>query len=102
MTRKYRNQPTRVNGIRFDSKREAKRWSELLLLEMAGRIANLRRQIRFRLNVLGVEVCQYVADFVYIEAGQMIVEDVKGFRTPVYRLKAKLMKAIHGIEIREV
>lgn len=103
--RKFRNEPTTVNGVRFDSRKEAARWGELVLLEAAGLIANLERQVRFPLIVNGVEVCVYIADFVYSEAGGRVVEDVKSAHTrrlPVYRLKAKLMLAVCGITIREV
>jgi Protein of unknown function (DUF1064) len=99
---KYRNVPTVVGGIRVASKREARRWGELRLLERAGRISGLRRQVPFRLEINGQLVTTYVADFVYCEAGAEIVEDSKGVRTAVYKLKAKLMRAVYGVEIREV
>jgi len=87
----------------FASKREARRWGELRLMEMAGAIQDLRRQVRYRLDVDGLHVCDYIADFRYIsEPGQAeVVEDCKGFRTREYVLKRKLMKAIHGIDILE-
>jgi hypothetical protein len=59
-------------------------------------------QPRYRLEVCGVHVCDYVADFRYEEGGATVVEDAKGFKTAAYKLKKKLMKAIHNIEIREV
>lgn len=101
---KYRNTPTVSDGLRFDSKREAKRWGELRLMERAGLIENLERQVRFPLKVNGVLVCTYVADFVYREGATRarVVEDAKGFRTREYQIKRKLMKAVHGIEIAEV
>jgi hypothetical protein len=95
---KYGNK--RENG--FDSRREARRHEELLLLEKARDINDLKRQVPFRIEVNGELVCTYKADFTYLKAGVLIVEDAKGCRTPVYRLKKKLMKAVHGIEIREV
>jgi hypothetical protein len=95
---KYGNK--RENG--FDSKREARRHEELLLLEKARDISDLKRQTSFRIEIKGELVCTYKADFTYIKAGVLIVEDAKGCRTPVYRLKKKLMKAVHGIDIREV
>jgi hypothetical protein len=99
---KYRNKPTYVDRIRFDSKKEARRWQDLCLLQQAGEITGLVRQIRFPLCVNGVRVCTYVADFTYREKdGRDIVEDTKGVKTPVYRIKANLMWAIHRIEIRE-
>ena len=95
---KYRAQPTTVDGIRFASKKEARRYTELRLLERAGRITNLRRQVRFKL----VQTVVYVADFTYEESGENIVEDVKGFKTPTYKQKRRLMQDQHGITIREV
>ena len=95
---KYRAQPTVVDGIRFASKKEARRYSELKLLERAGRITNLRRQVRYKL----VQSVVYVADFTYEESGENIVEDVKGFKTPTYKQKRRLMQDQHGITIREV
>lgn len=85
----------------FDSKREYTRWCELQVLEAAGVISDLRRQVRYRLDVNGVHVCDYVADAVYAEGLEQVVEDTKGVRTAVYRIKAKLMLAVHGIKIRE-
>lgn len=100
---KYRNKPVEVDGIRFPSQREAKRWGELKLLERAGEITELRRQARFPLEVNGELVCTYVADFVMRDkAGNLVVEDSKGFVTDVYKIKRKLMAAVHGIEIVEV
>src|SRR5437660_1011127 len=99
---KYANEVVVVNGVRFASKREARRWLELRLLEGAGQISELRRQVRYDLDVNEIHVCAYLADFVYTEKGQTVVEDAKGVRTREYRLKARLMRACHGIEIREV
>ncbi len=104
---KYRNVRTEIGGITFDSKREARRWQELQLLEKAGEIVDLQRQVAFKLVVGTVNVGVYRADFTYKArlAGvrwPLIVEDVKGVRTPVYRLKKRLMLACHNIEIREV
>lgn len=109
MVRKYNNKPTVVDGIRFPSMKQAKRYSELKLLEKAGRIADLDLEFNFRIEVKGQKICTYRADFVYDELEKSggvitcsrVVEDTKGFRTAVYRLKKKLMKAVHGIEIRE-
>lgn len=98
---KYRAVPTFVNGIRFASKKEANRYSELKLLERAGEISNLRRQVRFALIVEGTFIASYVADFVYWEKGYVIVEDVKEQRTRDYLLKKKLMWAIYKKQIRE-
>jgi hypothetical protein len=101
-TNKYGARKTEVDGITFDSAKEAKRYGELKLLERAGEIAELELQPKYDLTVKGQKVCTYKADFRYFEHGCEVVEDVKGMRTPVYRLKKKLMKACHGIEIREV
>jgi hypothetical protein len=103
---KYRNKPTVVEGIRFPSQREARRFLDLRLLERNGEVRNIRRQVEYRLEVGGLLICKYRADFVYDELrkGEWtidIVEDVKGYRTPEYRLKRKMMKVILGIEIRE-
>lgn len=87
----------------FDSVKEYQRWGELRILERAGRISNLRRQVKYELipKQEGERACNYVADFVYTENGKTVVEDVKGFKTPEYRLKRKLMMWIHGIRIKE-
>ena len=95
---------TTVDGIEFDSKAEAKRYSELRWLEKAGKIKNLERQVRYDLEVNGVKIGFYKADFRYWDqaSSQQIVEDVKGMRTPVFAIKAKLMKALHRVEIVEI
>lgn len=90
------------NGERFDSQREYGRWRELELLAQAGRIRHLKRQVRYPLCADGgYPVCFYVADFVYELDGATIVEDSKGVRTAIYRLKAKWMLAEYGIRILE-
>jgi hypothetical protein len=101
---KYGNTPTVVNGRRFASKKEAGRYCTLTLMEQAGEIRDVQCQVSFRLEVKGKRVGLYIADFVYVDntTSERVVEDAKGYRTPVYRLKAKLMLACHGIEIREV
>ncbi len=100
--RKYRNEPVTVDGQRFASKKEAARYQELLLMQRAGEIRDLVCQWRYPLEVNGVHVCFYVADFVYTtREGQSVVEDCKGMRTPVYKLKAKLMFGVYGIKIKE-
>lgn len=85
---------------RFDSKAELRRWCDLKLLERAGQITNLERQVRFPIAVNGVHVCDYIADFVFFENGARVVEDKKGVQTDTFRLKAKLMKALYNIEVR--
>lgn len=98
---KYGNKKTVLDGHTFDSKKEAKRYSELKLLERAKEITDLQLQVRYPLMVGGKLICTYVADFCYTSGGKKYVEDVKGVRTEVYKLKRKLMLAIHGIEIKE-
>lgn len=99
---KYRNKPTVIDGLRFDSKAEAKRWQELKLLERAGEIKDLERQVRYPLIVNNEKICDYVCDFQFKRNGRTVTEDVKGVRTDVYRLKKKLMAALWGIDIEEV
>lgn len=110
-------------GEKFDSKKEHNRWLELLLLEKAGEISGLRRQVRYELlpPVYGTKEyitktgrkikrrvtieggVSYIADFVYRnKAGEEIVEDVKGVRTATYLLKRKMMLYFHGVRVREV
>lgn len=104
---KYGNRKVEIDGIKFDSAKEGRRYTELRLLERAGQIKDLELQKRFPIRVNDELVCAYVADFVYREAhsGQQVVEDVKSNFTrqhPVYRLKNKLMHAVHGVTIKEV
>lgn len=102
---KYRAVPTVVDGIRFASKREAKRYSELKLMERDGAIHDLvvdKRSLRYPLYVNGVKIATYEADFRYFDQLGKVLEDVKGFKTPAYRMKRLLMKAVWNIEIREV
>ena len=120
MNMKYNNKKTIVDGEVFDSKKEAIRYRELLLLEKVGAISDLQRQVKFVLIPVQREAdtrglrggirkgrtlekeCAYIADFVYYENGRMIVEDTKGFRTADYIIKRKLMLHVHGIRIREI
>ena len=107
---KYRAIPTVVDGIRFASKKEANRYQELKILASAKKILALetnKAKLRWPLTVNGLKICTYEADFGYVdpmkgERGELIIEDVKGMKTPVYRIKKRLMKAIHGIDIQEV
>lgn len=106
---KYRNRAVTLNGDRFDSHKEARRYGELVLLLRAGQISHLERQVKYELipsqRVDGKVVeraCTYVADFVYMENGKKVVEDTKGFRTKDYIIKRKLMLYVHGIRIKEV
>ena len=95
-------QKTEVDGIIFDSKFEAARFSVLKQCLNRGVITELEIQVRLPLNVNGQKVCDYIADFVYINSdGRRIVEDTKGFRDATYRLKAKLFNACYGYPIWE-
>jgi hypothetical protein len=103
---KYRNvKTTSADGIVHDAKGECERWEELKLMERAGEIRHLRRQVPFALVVSGILVCTYVADFVYEDGAATIVEDHKSEPTrelAAYVIKRKLMQALHGLQIREV
>lgn len=118
---KYGNRKIDIGGVTFDSKREAKRYSELLVLLKAGEISDLQMQVKYTLipsqrepdtigprggvkpgKLIEHEV-SYIADFVYKDkAGNTIVEDTKGFRTKEYIIKRKLALYLLGIRIREV
>lgn len=100
---KYGAQKCVIDGIKFDSKKEAARYCELRLLERTGEIRNLRLQIPYVLipkSRYGREI-KYIADFVYFENDEIIIEDVKGVRTAVYRLKKRMMAEKYGIIIKE-
>lgn len=106
---KYGNRKTKVDGITFDSAREAQRYRQLRLLERSGQIDTLTLQPKFtlipsqrRADGKAERPVVYVGDFMYREAGQFVVEDAKGFRTPDYVIKRKLMLKEHGITVREV
>ena len=121
MRNKYYSKKISADGMIFDSKKEFKRWNELRLLEKTGQIRDLKRQVKFVLipaqrepdtrgpkggikpgRLLEREV-SYVADYTYTDKdGIMHVEDAKGFRTEVYRIKKKMMLWFHGIHIEEV
>lgn len=106
---KYGSRKITRDGITFDSVKEYRRWCELSLLERAGTIQNLQRQVKFELipsqRIDGKVVerpCTYIADFVYTEDGKLVVEDTKGFRTTDYIIKRKLLLWVHGIRIQEI
>ena len=109
MRSKYHACKTVVDGITFDSKKEAKRYAELKLLERGGAIKDLRRQVRYELipafecGGKHYRPTSYVADFVYTDCktGAEVVEDCKGFRTDVYKIKAKLFAHRFGVSVRE-
>lgn len=109
MKTKYRSKTVWVDGEQFDSKKEALRWRELRILEKAGKIHGLKRQVRYLLIPTQYDddgkclerSCNYFADFVYFEGPKLVVEDTKGYRTPEYVIKRKLMLSVYGIRIRE-
>lgn len=97
---KYGNVKTEVNGLRFDSILEARTWGKLQLLEKAGEIHDLQRQVPYDLVVNGTKVCRYVADYRWLDKnGMPHVGDAKGHITKDFRLKAKLFFALNGFEI---
>lgn len=126
MVHKYHNIKTMTSdGIEHDSQAEAKRWIQLKLLERAGEITDLKRQVKYvlipaqyetieRYSMKGKRLkdgtkliekeCAYIADFVYTDwkTGQVVVEDTKGFKTKDYIIKRKLMLWVHNIKLREV
>lgn len=110
---KYGASKVIVNGITFHSRAEGARYSDLVRMQAAGVISDLQLQVRFQLMGVGPAVLRivsegypkgrvatYVADFVYSEEGQTIIEDVKGMATPDYKLKKAIMAAM-GHQIRE-
>ena len=107
---KYRNVKVTVDGIKFDSKIEAKRYGELKLLERAGKIEDLTLQTKFKLigqyapllTEKGRHMA-YIADFTYwdVETEKRVIEDVKGMKTPIYLIKKAIMQAM-GYEILEI
>lgn len=110
MYNKYHSKKVNIDGITFDSKKEANRYCELKLLERAGEISGLALQVKFELipaqkrdGKVVERACNYMADFVYRNKdGELIVEDTKGFRTPDYIIKRKLMLWVYNIRIREI
>ena len=123
MPSKFHSKKITVDGITFDSKKEYRRYCELILLEKAGHIQNLELQKVYELipaqyetferygksgnrlkdgNRCIEKACVYKADFVYTENGKTVVEDTKGFKTKDYIIKRKLMLHIHGIRIKEI
>ena len=117
---KYNSRKIERDGFTFDSLKEYRRFCELRLLEKAGQITDLQRQVKFELIPAQYEPdtigkrggvkrgkliereCCYVADFVYTQDEKRIVEDTKGFKTKDYIIKRKLMLWVHGIRIKEV
>jgi hypothetical protein len=107
MVAKYHNQPVVIDNIRFDSKKEGRRYTELKLLQRGGIISDLRLQVPYELvpaqrGGLRKELpVTYIADFVYVEKGKTVIEDTKGVRTKDYVIKRKMMKML-GQEVTEV
>jgi hypothetical protein len=106
---KYRAKKTEIDGIKFDSKKEAKRYIALRELEKQGNIGKLILQPRFllqegfRKNGKAYRKIEYVADFMYEQDGKLIIEDVKGIKTDVYKLKQKLFeKKYQDLTIKEI
>ena len=110
MYNKYGNAKVVRYGRKFDSKREAGRYAELQLLQRAGKISDLKTQVSYLLIPAQYDEkhrcversCKYVADFTYMEDGKLVVEDAKGMKTDVYRIKKKMMLYKYGIKIKEV
>lgn len=108
--RKFGNKKVLVDGMIFDSKKEAHRYLELKTLEKVGEISGLECQKVFELipkqtdeNGKCIErECKYIADFVYVKDGKQVVEDTKGYKTPDYIIKRKLMLKVHGIRVVEI
>ncbi len=103
---KYRAVKTEVDGIMFDSKREAARYMELMLMQKAGEISHLELQPEYQCIINGKKICTYRGDFRYFTKKNSVVEDVKSpytAKNPVYRLKKKLVEALYrGVIIQEV
>lgn len=125
MVSKYRNKKYTLDGITFDSRKEARRYAELKAMQQAGIIQDLKLQVKyvliptqrefcneiyksgrkkgcFKQGKIIERECSYIADFQYIENGILVVEDAKGMRTKEYIIKRKLMLKEYGIRIREV
>lgn len=101
---KYRNKRVSLDGHSFDSQAEAKRWAELKILERAGEIWGLTRQVKWPVFINEAHCFTWVADFVYHTTADnaRVVEDVKGMRTALYKLKKKCVEAYYGFEITEI
>ena len=101
---KFGAKKTVVDGITFDSKWESERYGQLKAMERGGIVTDLKLQVKYDIVINDIKICKYIADFVYKEESpdgkiREIVEDAKGFETPEFKLKKKLMKAVHGIDI---
>ena len=105
---KYHSTKVGLDGMTFDSRKEAERYAELKIMQKAGKINDLKCQVEFELlpsqrdgGKVIERAVKYKADFTYKEDGELIVEDVKGFKTKDYILKRKMMLFFHGIRIKE-
>jgi hypothetical protein len=101
---KFGAKKTIVDGITFDSKWESERYGQLRAMERGGIVTDLKLQVKYDIIINDIKICRYIADFVYKEESpdgkvKEIVEDAKGFETPEFKLKKKLMKAVHNIDI---
>jgi hypothetical protein len=101
VTNKYNAISTEVDGIRFQSRREAQRYVELRDAQARGEITGLERQVRYPIRVNDRHICAYLADFRYLRGAETVVEDVKGYKTDVYKIKRKLVEALYSIKINE-
>lgn len=102
--RKYGNEPARVDGYTFDSQAEARHYRDLRAAELGGAISDLRIKTRYPLIVNGVECGYYEDDFNFLHDGERVIVDVKSAatRTPLYRLKKRIVEALYGVRISEV
>ena len=98
---KYGNKKVDYDGYIFDSQKECARYLELKMLVAIGEVTDLKLQVPYELNEGGTHSYKYIADFVYMRGGKEVVEDVKGYKTVIYKKKKKLMLKIYGIEILE-
>ena len=108
--RKYKNQKTEIDGIKFDSLKESRRYIELRTLQRTGVISDLALQVKyelqpsFKINNKTIRAITYIADFTYYENGKLVVEDVKAskkYTTEVYKLKKKMFMYKYKGEIKE-
>lgn len=103
---KYGNKKTLYAGVVYDSKAEADFAQQLNLLKKASdiklRVLDVKRQVPYEVVVNGQKICTYYADFVVTYHGRTVIYDVKGVKTAVYRLKKKLVEALHGVKIKEI
>ena len=106
---KYGSKKTIVDNIKFDSKWEAERYGQLKAMERGGVVTDLELQVPYNIIINDIKICKYIADFRYKKESNHtitndeyyveVVEDAKGFETPEFKLKKKLMKAVFNIDI---